>query len=115
MVFGLFTITIPTYLVVSATCKASSFKWKNYSPAIVSLYFQYGGPMPGMPQQGMAMGGHMGGPPTAGYYQYAGGYPGTFGAPQQQADPMYQYFTAIAGQVRNIKYSTKKSMFHTLF
>ncbi|XP_046887006.1 sorcin [Hypomesus transpacificus] len=65
-------------------------------------YGGYGGPMPGMPQQGMAMGGpmagHMGGPPPAGYPQYGGGYPGTFGAPQQQADPMYGYFTAIAGQ-----------------
>ena len=79
----------------------------NNLPAIVSLQFQYGGPMPGMPQQGMAMGGpmagHMGGPPPAGYPQYGGGYPGTFGAPQQQADPMYGYFTAIAGQVRDIK------------
>lgn len=57
-------------------------------------YGGYGGPMPGMPQQGMPMGG----PPPGGYAQYGGGYPGTFGAPQQAADPMWGYFTAIAGQ-----------------
>uniref|UniRef100_A0A3Q4IDR4 Grancalcin n=1 Tax=Neolamprologus brichardi TaxID=32507 RepID=A0A3Q4IDR4_NEOBR len=52
-----------------------------------SLYFlsQYGGQMPG-------------GPPQGGYGQY-GSYPGTFGAqPPPANDPMWGYFTAIAGQ-----------------
>lgn len=74
---------------------------------------QYGGPMPGMPGQGMPpqgmpggmgppMGGPMGGPmgaaPQGGYAPYGGGYPGTFGAPPPANDPMWGYFTAIAGQ-----------------
>ncbi|KAM8905584.1 sorcin [Spinachia spinachia] len=82
---------------------------------------QYGGPMPGMPAQGMPMQGmpmqgmpggpmggpmpgHMGGPmggapPQGGYSAYGGGYPGTYGAPPPAAnDPMWSYFTAIAGQ-----------------
>lgn len=67
--------------------------------------------MPGMPPQGMPggpmrgpmpgnMGGSMGGgPPQGGYGQY-GSYPGTFGAqPPPANDPMWGYFTAIAGQV----------------
>ncbi|KAM4537760.1 sorcin-like [Fundulus diaphanus] len=94
-------------------------------------YGGYGGPMPGMPSQGMPgghmggpmpgqmgghmggpmpgqMGGHMGGPPAqGGYGSYGGGggggggggYPGGFGAPPPAAnDPMWGYFTAIAGQ-----------------
>nr|XP_029516310.1 grancalcin-like [Oncorhynchus nerka] len=62
---------------------------------------QYGGPMQGMQLQGMPMqGGLMGGPPQAGYPQNGGGYPGTFSAPPQQPvnDPMWGYFTSIAGQ-----------------
>lgn len=74
--------------------------------------------MPGMPAQGMPMqgmpgghpmgghmpghmGGPMGGPPAqGGYAAYGGGYPGTYGAPAPAAnDPMWGYFTAIAGQV----------------
>uniref|UniRef100_A0AAY4ESV7 EF-hand domain-containing protein n=1 Tax=Denticeps clupeoides TaxID=299321 RepID=A0AAY4ESV7_9TELE len=46
-------------------------------------YGGYGGPMPGMPHQG-------------GYSSH-GGYPGAFGAPPS-TDPMWGYFTAIAGQ-----------------
>ncbi|CAK6965524.1 grancalcin [Scomber scombrus] len=83
-------------------------------------YGGYGGAMPGMPHQGMPpqgmpggpMGGHMGGPmpghmggpmggqpPQGGYAPYGGGYPGTYGAPPPPAnDPMWGYFTAIAGQ-----------------
>lgn len=79
---------------------------------------QYGGQMPGMqgmpgmpgmPPQGMPgapMGGSMpgppmGGPPPQGGYGSYGGYPGTYGAPAPAAnDPMWGYFTAIAGQVR---------------
>lgn len=54
-----------------------------------------GGPMPGH------MGGPMGGaPPQGGYAPYGGGFPGTYGAPPPAAnDPMWSYFTAIAGQV----------------
>lgn len=54
-----------------------------------------GGPMPG------PMGGPMGGaaPPPGGYGSY-GGYPGAYGAAAPAAnDPMWGYFTAIAGQV----------------
>uniref|UniRef100_A0A3B4AS14 EF-hand domain-containing protein n=1 Tax=Periophthalmus magnuspinnatus TaxID=409849 RepID=A0A3B4AS14_9GOBI len=47
--------------------------------------FQYGAPMPGMPAQGMP-----GGP--------MGGFPGYGGAPAAN-DPMWGYFTSIAGQV----------------
>ncbi|XP_054864582.1 grancalcin isoform X2 [Amphiprion ocellaris] len=80
-------------------------------------YGGYGGPMPGMPAQGMPpqgmpmggpmggpMPGHMGGPmggapPQGGYSPYGGGYPGSFGAqPPAANDPMWGYFTAIAGQ-----------------
>lgn len=74
-------------------------------------------PAQGMPPQGMAGGpmgapmggpmpGHMGGPmggapPQGGFPPYGGGYPGTYGAPPPAAnDPMWGYFTAIAGQVR---------------
>ncbi|XP_031414328.1 sorcin isoform X2 [Clupea harengus] len=54
---------------------------------------QHGMPHHGMPPHGMAMGA-----PPAGYPSQAGGYPGTF-APQPAAtDPMWGYFTAIAGQ-----------------
>ncbi|KAM9835777.1 sorcin-like isoform 1-T1 [Aulostomus maculatus] len=84
---------------------------KSLTPSL-----QYGGSMPGMPAQGMPpqgmpggpmggpMHGHMGGPmggapPQGGYVPYGGGYPGTFGAPPPAAnDPMWGYFTAIAGQ-----------------
>ncbi|KAK5875152.1 hypothetical protein CesoFtcFv8_027667 [Champsocephalus esox] len=78
---------------------------------------QYGGPMPGMPAQGMPgmpggpmggpmhmggqMGGQMGGAPhQGGYAAYGGGYQGSYGAPAPAAanDPMWGYFTAIAGQ-----------------
>ncbi|KTF81597.1 hypothetical protein cypCar_00028718 [Cyprinus carpio] len=54
-----------------------------------------GPPMPGVPAQGMAMPGL----PAAGGYpaQPYGGYPGTFPAPSTQ-DPMWGYFTAVAGQ-----------------
>ncbi|KAM9766775.1 grancalcin-like [Menidia menidia] len=79
-------------------------------------YGGYGGQMPGMPAQGMPhqgmpgghmggpMAGHMGGPmggppPQGGYAAYGGSYPGAFGAPPPAAnDPMWGYFTAIAGQ-----------------
>uniref|UniRef100_A0A3B5MUR3 EF-hand domain-containing protein n=1 Tax=Xiphophorus couchianus TaxID=32473 RepID=A0A3B5MUR3_9TELE len=51
------------------------------------------------------MGGHMGGPmggpgPQPGYGSYGGaGYTGGYGAPTPAAnDPMWGYFTAIAGQ-----------------
>ncbi|XP_065096170.1 sorcin [Paramisgurnus dabryanus] len=62
-------------------------------------YNTYGGPMPGVPGQGMAMPGAPAGIPQAGGYpsQPYGGYPGTFPAPPAQ-DPMLGYFTAIAGQ-----------------
>ncbi|XP_055068250.2 sorcin [Misgurnus anguillicaudatus] len=62
-------------------------------------YNTYGGPMPGVPAQGMAMPGAPAGIPQAGGYppQPYGGYPGTFPAPPAQ-DPMLGYFTAIAGQ-----------------
>ncbi|XP_016107799.1 grancalcin-like [Sinocyclocheilus grahami] len=59
-------------------------------------YNNFGGPpMPGVPAQGMAMPGV----PAAGGYpaQSYGGYPGAFPAPSAQ-DPMWRYFTAIAGQ-----------------
>uniref|UniRef100_A0A673HM98 Grancalcin-like n=1 Tax=Sinocyclocheilus rhinocerous TaxID=307959 RepID=A0A673HM98_9TELE len=66
-----------------------------------------GPPMPGVPAQGMAMPGvpaqgmAMPGVPAAGGYpaQPYAGYPGTFSAPPTQ-DPMWGYFTAVAGQVR---------------
>ncbi|XP_045909557.1 grancalcin [Micropterus dolomieu] len=81
-------------------------------------YGGYGGPMPGMQAQGMPpqgmpgghmggpMGGHMGGqmggaPPQGGYAPYGGGYAGTYAAPAPAPaanDPMWGYFTAIAGQ-----------------
>lgn len=106
-------------------------------PSITTfILFQYGGPMPGMPAQGMpgGMGGLMGGPmggmpmvgPMAGpmggpmpgqmggqmggpmggapggygpYGGHPGGHPGGYGAPPPAAnDPMWGYFTAIAGQ-----------------
>lgn len=51
---------------------------------------QYGGQMPGGP---------MGGPPPGSYQTQYAAYPGTFSAPPAQ-DPMWGYFTAIAGQVR---------------
>ncbi|KAM9328036.1 sorcin-like [Pholidichthys leucotaenia] len=57
-----------------------------------------GGPMPGhMPG---SMGGPMGGAPSqSGYPAFGGGYPNTFGAqPPAANDPMWGYFTAIAGQ-----------------
>ncbi|XP_069579407.1 grancalcin-like isoform X2 [Brachyistius frenatus] len=57
----------------------------------------YGGPMQGMPGQGMHPQGMGGAPPQAGYSPYGGGYPGAFGAPAAN-DPMLGYFTAIAGQ-----------------
>lgn len=76
--------------------------------------------MPGMPPQGMPggnmggpmpgpMGGPMGaGPPQGGYGPY-GGYPGGYGAPAPAAnDPMWGYFTAIAGQV-SVKHSATSS------
>lgn len=66
--------------------------------------------MPGMPHQGMPhqgmhhQGMHpqgmpgmpMGAPPGA--YVQPGAYPGTFGPPPPATDPMWGYFTAIAGQ-----------------
>lgn len=68
------------------------------------LSFYNGDQMPGMPQQGMPggqMGGHipcpMGGAPPHG--GYGGGYPGAYGASPAANDPMWGYFTAIAGQV----------------
>ncbi|XP_062852892.1 grancalcin [Trichomycterus rosablanca] len=51
-------------------------------------YGGYGGPMPG---------GMMGGPAQGGFPPQYGGYPGTFAPPTTQ-DPMWGYFTAIAGQ-----------------
>uniref|UniRef100_UPI003AAEC65F grancalcin isoform X2 n=1 Tax=Centroberyx gerrardi TaxID=166262 RepID=UPI003AAEC65F len=67
-------------------------------------YGGYGGQMPGMPPQGMPpqgmpMRGPMGAPAQGGYPSYGGGYPATYGAPPVPAnDPMWSYFTAIAGQ-----------------
>uniref|UniRef100_A0A1A8K1F1 Grancalcin, EF-hand calcium binding protein n=1 Tax=Nothobranchius kuhntae TaxID=321403 RepID=A0A1A8K1F1_NOTKU len=87
-------------------------------------YGGYGGPMPGMqphgmpggpmggpmPPQGMPggpmgghmhgqMGGPMGGGPPQGGFGYGGGYPGGYGAQNLAPnDPMWGYFTAIAGQ-----------------
>ncbi|KAJ3581193.1 hypothetical protein NHX12_016934, partial [Muraenolepis orangiensis] len=71
-------------------------------------YGGYGAPMPGMPQgmhpHSMQMAGHhmaqMGGPPQGGYAAYGGPYQGaTYGAQQPPTnDPMWGYFTAIAGQ-----------------
>lgn len=62
-----------------------------------------GGPMGGGPMGGGPMGGGpMGGAPApGGYAPYGGGgYSGGFGAPAPAAnDPMWGYFTAIAGQV----------------
>ena len=67
--------------------------------------------MPGMPHQGMPhhqghpMAGHpmgqMGGQPQGAYAQYGAQYQGAaYGAPPPATnDPMYGYFTAIAGQV----------------
>ncbi|KAJ8003477.1 hypothetical protein DPEC_G00148720 [Dallia pectoralis] len=61
-----------------------------------------GGPMGGGPMGGGPMGGGPmgGGPPQGGFPQYGGGFNGTFAAPPQQPvnDPMWGYFTAIAGQ-----------------
>ena len=89
----------------------------KHRPFLMCFLSQYGGPMPGMPAQGMPphgmpggpmggpMPGHMGGPmggapPQGGYASYGGGYPGTYGAASPAAnDPMWGYFTAIAGQV----------------
>ncbi|XP_062383216.1 sorcin [Sardina pilchardus] len=51
-----------------------------------------GMPHQGMPHQGMPMGGAPGYPPQP------GAYPGTFGAPPPAQDPMWGYFTGIAGQ-----------------
>lgn len=70
-------------------------------------YGGYGAPMPGMPAQGMPPhgmpGGPMGGaPPQGGYPPYGGGFPGSMpgygAAPPAVNDPMWGYFTAIAGQ-----------------
>uniref|UniRef100_A0A1A8HL60 Grancalcin, EF-hand calcium binding protein n=1 Tax=Nothobranchius korthausae TaxID=1143690 RepID=A0A1A8HL60_9TELE len=71
-------------------------------------YGGYGGPMPGMPPQGMPggpmggpmqMGGPMGGGPPQEGFGYGGGYPGGYGAQNVAPnDPMWGYFTAIAGQ-----------------
>jgi len=45
------------------------------------------------------MGGPMGGPPQGGYPPQNGQfYAGQFGAPPPQQDPMFGYFTAVAGQ-----------------
>uniref|UniRef100_A0A3P9MQ04 Grancalcin n=1 Tax=Oryzias latipes TaxID=8090 RepID=A0A3P9MQ04_ORYLA len=63
-----------------------------------------GGHMPGAPMPGGHMPGQMfgqmgGAPPQGGYAPYGGGYPGAYGAPPPAAnDPMWGYFTAIAGQ-----------------
>ncbi|KAL7890611.1 hypothetical protein AOLI_G00000870 [Acnodon oligacanthus] len=56
-------------------------------------YGGYGGPMPGMPMGG----GLMGGPPMGQYPPQFGAYHGSTFAPPAQ-DPMWGYFTAIAGQ-----------------
>ncbi|XP_077055368.1 sorcin [Siphateles boraxobius] len=58
-------------------------------------YNNFGGPMPGVPAHGMAMPGV----PAAGGYpaQPYGAYQGSFPASPAQ-DPMWGYFTAIAGQ-----------------
>ncbi|XP_019747042.1 grancalcin isoform X1 [Hippocampus comes] len=76
-------------------------------------YGGYGSPMPpqGMPggPMGRPLPNHMGGPmlgpmggappQVGGYAPYGGGYPGTYGALTPAAnDPMWGYFTAIAGQ-----------------
>ncbi|XP_061760674.1 grancalcin-like isoform X3 [Nerophis ophidion] len=72
-------------------------------------YGGYGSPMlpygaPGGPVGGhmsSQMGGPMGGMPprVGGYAPYGGGYSNTYGAPSPAAnDPMWGYFTAIAGQ-----------------
>ncbi|XP_039613437.1 sorcin [Polypterus senegalus] len=59
--------------------------------------YGYGTPMPGAQAPAMPMGAPgMGGPPPGGYGGY-GQFPGGFGAPPVN-DPMWGYFTAIAGQ-----------------
>lgn len=61
-----------------------------------------GGPMPG--QMGGPMGTPMGGaPPQGGYTPYGGGYAGGYGAAPAANDPMWGYFTAIAGQVTELQ------------
>lgn len=61
-----------------------------------------GGPMPG------PMGGPMGGAPPPGGYGSYGGYPGAYGSAAPAAnDPMWGYFTAIAGQVSLTKEKLK--------
>ncbi len=95
------------------------------------LFLQFGGmAMPGMPAQGMAMPGipaqgmampgipaqgmAMPGVPAAGGYpgQQYGGYPGAFPAPPTQ-DPMWGYFTAVAGQVRAACVNVDKMYFRS--
>lgn len=78
------------------------------------FFSQYGSPMPpqGMPggPMGRPLPNHMGGPmlgpmggaphQVGGYAPYGGGYPGAYGAMTPAAkDPMWGYFTALAGQV----------------
>ncbi|KAJ8253352.1 hypothetical protein GJAV_G00211980 [Gymnothorax javanicus] len=65
-------------------------------------YGGYGGPMPGagVPMHGGMMGGPppgAGGFPGQGAFPGQGGFPGNF-APPAANDPMWGYFTAIAGQ-----------------
>lgn len=70
-----------------------------------------GGPMPGH------MGGQMGGAPhQGGYAAYGGGYQGSYGAPAPAAanDPMWGYFTAIAGQV-SVEELTGEHTVHVAF
>lgn len=71
-----------------------------------------GGPMPGsMPgQMGGPMAGPMGGVPMGGAPPQAGypAYGGAFGQPAPAAnDPMWGYFTSIAGQVRPVDFSAE--------
>lgn len=53
----------------------------------------------------------MGGPAQGGFPAQYGGYPGTF-APAPTQDPMWGYFTAIAGQVRLLYLYNRYSMFN---
>ncbi|XP_015214410.1 sorcin isoform X1 [Lepisosteus oculatus] len=70
---------------------------RRVQPSLRSLYGGYGAPMPGVPGHGIPMpGGQMGGPQMGGYPGY-GGFPGNFGAAPVN-DPLWGYFTAIAGQ-----------------
>ncbi|KAG2458943.1 GRAN protein, partial [Polypterus senegalus] len=75
----------------------SVWRVANQDPELFHNVYGYGTPMPGAQAPAMPMGAPgMGGPPPGGYGGY-GQFPGGFGAPPVN-DPMWGYFTAIAGQ-----------------